>query len=363
MAEQVLNDVAREMLDIGKADSLQAIDEALRPTAQQVRDAAQELINYASSLQAMYGLTVADQLATLNTSSEAAVLNFSKKYIKEKAEYQQLMIHVFNFQNLANEFLGQKIVMTFVAISPSSGKVTLYNMDNSIEDLTLDKAAQSRGGYITGRISSLSKIKNASKDIVNTEYNESDKNRLDQTFQEVWQRYRISKNKLKLGGAAYIIWYLGTWDGVWISGAGPLGEAYVAFFVNNYLFSNKIEPNVRDFMLNSQYGSIKADNASGFLKGDIVKGAAQFGVKIKGAQPMSYMDVIKYAQELLKASDVETYLKELQIKLESEGEQNMVKPLANFAQESYEVLLKDMQSRLDKIGSDFSGNGVLIAKF
>ena len=362
MAEQVLNDVAREMLDIGKADSLQAIDEMLRPTAQQVRDAAQELINYASSLQATYGLTVADQLATLNTSSEAAVLNFSKKYIKEKAEYQQLMTYVFNFQNLANEFLGQKIVMTFVAISPSSGKVTLYNMDNSIEDLTLDKAAQSRGGYITGRISSLSKIKNASKDIVNTEYNESDKNRLDQTFQEVWQRYRISKNKLKLGGAAYIIWYLGTWDGVWISGAGPLGEAYVAFFVNNYLFSNKIEPNVRDFMLNSQYGSIKADNASGFLKGDIVKGAAQFGVKIKGAQPMSYMDVIKYAQELLEASDVGTYLKELQIKLESEGEQNMVKPLANFAQESYEVLLKDMQSRLDKIGSEF-GNGVLIAKF
>ena len=131
----------------------------------------------------------------------------------------------------------------------------------------------------------------------------------------------------------------------------------------NYLFSNKIEPNVRDFMLNPQYGSIKADNASGFLKGDIVKDAAQFGVKIKGAQPMSYMEVIKYAQELLEASDVETYLKELQIKLESEGEQNMVKPLANFAQESYEVLLKDMQSRLDKIGSDFSGNGVLIAKF
>lgn len=362
MVEQVLNDVAREMLDIGKADSLQAIDEALRPTAQQVRDAAQELINYASSLQAMYRLTVADQLATLNTSSEAAVLNFSKKYIKEKTEYQQLMTHVFNFQNLANEFLGQKIVMTFVAISPSSGKVTLYNMDNSIEDLTLDKAAQSRGGYITGRISSLSKIKNASKDIVNSGYNENDKNRLDQTFQEVWQRYRISKNKLKLGGAAYIIWYLGTWDGVWISGAGPLGEAYVAFFVNNYLFSNKIEPNVRDFMLNSQYGSIKADNASGFLKGDIVKGAAQFGVKIKGAQPMSYMDVIKYAQELLKASDVGTYLRELQTKLESESEQNMVKPLANFVQESYEVLLEDMQSRLDKIGQEFS-NEVLIAKF
>lgn len=362
MAEQIFNDVAREMFDIGKVDNLQAIDEVLRPTAQQVRDAAQELINYASSLQSTYGLTIADQLATLNTSSEAAVLNFSKKYIKEKAEYQQLMTHVFNFQNLANEFLGQKIVMTFVAISPSSGKVTLYNMDNSIENLTLDKAAQSRGGHITGRISSLSKIKNASKDIVNTGYNESDKNKLDQTFQEVWQRYRISKNKLKLGGAAYILWYLGTWDGVWISGAGPLGEAYVAFFVNNYLFSNKIEPNVRDFMLNPQYGSIKADNASGFLKGDIVKDAAQFGVKIKGAQPMSYMDVIKYAQELLKASDVETYLRGLQAKLESEGEQNMVKPLANFAQESYEVLLKDMQSRLDKIGSEF-GNEVLIAKF
>ena len=40
----------------------------------------------------------------------------------------------------------------------------------------------------------------------------------------------------------------------------------------------------------------------------------------------------------------------------------MVKPLANFAQESYEILLEDIQSRLDKIGSEF-GNEVLIAKF
>ena len=363
MPEQVFNDIAREMLDINKAESLQAIDEVLRPTAEEVKRSAQELINYASSLQAKYGLTVADQLATLNTASETSVLNFSKKYVKEKAEYQQLMTHVFNFQNLANEFLGQKIIMTFVAISPSSGKVTLYNMDNSVEDLTIDKAARSRGGHITGRISSLSKIKNASKDIVNTGYNENAKSRLDDTFQEVWQRYRISKNKKKLGGAAYILWYLGSWDGVWISGAGPLGEAYVAFFVNNYLFSNKIEPNVRDFMLNPQYGSIKADNASGFLKGDIVKDAAQFGVKIKGAQPMSYMDVIKYAQELLAASNVETYLKNLQVKLENEGEQNMVKPLSEFAQSSYESLIEEMQNRLKQIGSEFSSNGVLIAKF
>jgi hypothetical protein len=75
--------------------------------------------------------------------------------------------------------------------------------------------------------------------MINSSYNDNEKATLDRTFQEVWQRYRISKNKIQLGGAAYIIWYLSTSpDGVWISGAGPLGEAYVAFFINNYVFSN-----------------------------------------------------------------------------------------------------------------------------
>jgi hypothetical protein len=94
-------------------------------------------------------------LATLNTESEAAVLNFSKKYVKEKVDYSKLMKYVFDFQNIVNEFLGQKIIMTFVAIAPTTGKVTLYNMENSVKDLSLDQVVSSRGGHITGRMFSL----------------------------------------------------------------------------------------------------------------------------------------------------------------------------------------------------------------
>lgn len=362
MAEQELDIVAREAIDTGKAEIFSEIDNSLRPDEAAVKEAAQNLINYALSLQSKYGLSIADQMSTLNTENESAILNFSKKYVKEKAEYQELMKKVFTFQNLVNEFLGQRIIMTFVSISPTTGKVTLYNTDNSIADLSVDVAAASRGGHITGRMTSLEKIKQASKDIINTSYDEQGKQSLDRTFQEVWQRYRISKNKVKLGGAAYILWYLGTWDGVWVSGAGPLGEAYVAFFLNNYMFSHMIEPSVKDFMLNEQYGSIKADNASGFLKGDIVKGAAQFGVKVRGAQPLGYMEVIAYAQEMLKSTDITQYLKNLQNKLENEGVNNMVKQLSNVLELEEKGLLEAMENRVNSIGSEFSSNGVSVAK-
>ena len=40
--------------------------------------------------------------------------------------------------------------MVFVYISPKTGKVELYTLDNEIGDLTIDKASQSHGGIITG---------------------------------------------------------------------------------------------------------------------------------------------------------------------------------------------------------------------
>ena len=166
------DNIVRQSIDVSKPDVLNAIKEEIRPTSDQVRQKAQELINYATFLKAKNGITIADQLATLNTQNEEAVLNFSKKYVKQEAEYTELMARVFQFQNIVNEFLGQKIIMTFVAISPVTGQVTLYNMENSINDLSLDRTASTRGGNIAGRFSSLRKIKNASKDVINTSYKE-----------------------------------------------------------------------------------------------------------------------------------------------------------------------------------------------
>ena len=39
------------------------------------------------------------------------VYSFTKKMITDKADFKKLMPKVFNFQNIANAFLGQKVQM------------------------------------------------------------------------------------------------------------------------------------------------------------------------------------------------------------------------------------------------------------
>lgn len=329
--------IAMEAIDIGMEEMQQEVANELRPDADAVRQAAAELTQYASTLMAKNS-SVAAQLASLNTESESSVLNFSKQYVKSEQDYLDLMDRVFRFQNTVNEFLGQKIIMTFVAVTPVTGKVTLYNMENSIKDLNVETRSN---GDVNGRLNNMRKIKAASSLMENSQYDEKDKQSLDMTFQEVWQRYRISKAKLALGGPAFILWKIGEWDGRWINSAGPLGEAYVAFFVNKYRFSNEIEPSVMDFMTNKNFGAANADNASGFLKGDIVNGAMNFGVKMKGAQPMQYTEVIKYAEEIQHVTDITSFLVQLKEQLDK-GASNLVKPL----EDCVDVNLDDIESAL-----------------
>lgn len=330
--------IAMEAIDIGMEEMQQEVANELRPDADAVRQAAAELVEYANTLMLEQSSVMA-QMASLNTESESAVMNFSKQYVKSEVEYRKLMDKVFAFQNTVNAFLGQKIIMTFVAVTPVTGKVTLYNMENSTADLNVETRSN---GDVNGRLNNMRKIKAASSLMENSQYDEKDKQSLDMTFQEVWQRYRISKAKLALGGPAFILWKIGEWDGRWINSAGPLGEAYVAFFVNKYRFSNEIEPSVMDFMTNKNFGAELADNASGFLKGDVISGAMNFGVKMKGAQPMQYTEVIKYAQQIQTESDIEKYLIKLRAELEDKGAKNLVKPL----EDCVDVNLDDIESAL-----------------
>lgn len=351
---EVIKQASKEMVDIAKRETYQNIEEQYRPTEFEVQQSAQNLINEASRLKGKYQGSVLEQIAAVQTNNETSVLNFSKKYIQNESDYSKLMEKVFDFQNKVNKFLGQKIIMTFVSITPATGQVTLYNMQNSVEDLIIERAAPSKGGNFIGRFSSIEKIKLSGQLMINSSYEKNKKETLDRTFQEVWQRYRISKSKLQLRGAAYILWNLGHWDGVWISGAGPLGEAYMAFFINKFIFSNKIESSVMTFMLHHRYGAILADTVSGFLKGDVERGAAQFGVKIKQAQPLSYIEIIKYAEEILKATNTKDFLEKLQKKLADEGIPNMVKQLTELNTTEYESLYTDLEKRISKSGKIFN---------
>lgn len=334
-----VKEVAEEMVQEAIELSELEMQKLITPSAEEVRRAAQELVDCATALQEKNSQSLLDNM---NLDNEAKVLKFSTKMVQQKEEFTDLMRKVLEFQNISNRFLGQQVQMTFVDIS-RSGHVTLYAVDNTVEELALDRASTSHGGGITGRYKRRTIIK-AAQQIVNSKYNEQS---LQDTFSEVYSRYKISKNLIrKLRGAAYILWKeRGKWDGVWISGAGPLGEAYVNFFVNEYIFGSSMEKNVKDYMLNGKYGAVKADNASGLLQGDVTKGSLEFGVKINGATALGYVDIIKYAKELLEASDVKNFLLGLKQKLASEGVNNMVKPLENRIDEDVDQLIETLMKR------------------
>ena len=59
--------------------------------------------------------------------------------------------------------------MVFVYISPKTGKVELYTLDNEIGDLTIDKASQSHGGIITGLYTN-GQVRKFGQQIINSKY-------------------------------------------------------------------------------------------------------------------------------------------------------------------------------------------------
>ena len=343
--KQVIKNSVQEASNIAIGQALEEFKKNISPSAEEVKRAAHDLVQEARLLQTKHA-AVGQQLASLNTESEASVLNFSKKVVTSKQEYLKLMDKVYKFQNIVNYFLGKQVLMTFAYISPKTGKVDLYAFDADVEHLTPDQASSSHGGDISGRYRAGVIKKNSSK-LVNTNYDNNGKNTLDKTFQEVWQRFRLSKMKYKMGGAGYILWRQNNkWDGRWVSGAGPLGEAYVAFFMNEYVFTGLIESAVATFILHPKYGVAQVDNASGFLKGDVTKGQFELGVKIQGASAMSYVEIIKYAYQILQQTDIRKYLDNLQEQLKEGVAQNAIKLIpddivADFKSSGFMDLLED----------------------
>lgn len=329
---------AEEAVNIGIDVATESLATEMRLSAEEVKAAAADLVSYAELLVAQAQANEALVSGVQNSDNPTTALVFSKRLVDTKEKFKTLMDKVFTFQNLSNAYLGQTVVMTFVSIG-KNGQVDLYKVENDIEHLAIDRASKSHGGAFSGRYKYTKSNLRDMYQIVNSKYDQSS---LDTTFSEVYRRYNISKARLKLGGAAYILWNDNGWDGAWISGAGPLGEGYLNFFINEYLFSGMVESDVRDFMLNTEYGAVNADNASGFLQGDVSRNGIEFGVKMKGASAFSYMEVIEYAKQIQDAANVETFLRNLKEELNAKKASNLVKPLNR-------ELTSEMESLIDPI--------------
>ena len=341
--EDIFSQTSNELIQQSINEVSEQIQKDLQPSAEKVKTAARELIKYTQEIENEYR-NIVNQKNAFNSSTDIeTVFHFTKKMIKNKEQFTELMRLVYNFQNEANALLNQRVQMTFLYFTKQN-KVEMYTFNNSVEALAVGRAAQSRGGSITGRYRK-TLVANQGKLI---EQKPAEATHLDSTFEEVYTRFKISKQKQKLLGAAYILWKEnGELDGAYVSGAGPLGEAYFNFFINEYEFNSVIESAVKDFMINEEFGAIMADSTSGFLQGDVSKKGIEYGIKIQGGQTLGYTDIIKYAQEILEQTDIKQYLINLKQKLQLEGSKNMVKLLNKNLNEVSDELKQAIQKRIE----------------
>lgn len=344
MAEKIIGEEAAEVLI---DESVNAVQQDIKASENAVRLAAEDIvilaIDYEKSWKAAQG--IASSLSD-NQDPMTAVINFNRKMIVAKEQFEKMMELVFILQNRVNEFLGQRVQMVYTYISPKTGEVEIYEFDNDIGHIKIDRASKSHGGTLSGRINF---TKNQMADLKRMNPNtEDDSTHLKATFSETYERYKISKARLKMKGAFYVMWKdHDEWQKAFVTGAGVLGEAYFAFYINEYTFVTFIEEAVGDFMTNPSYGAVQVDNASGFLQGDVSKGGVEYGVKAKGATALGYADIITYAQEMLAAPDLMEYLVGvdgkggLKEKLREAGKVRLARMIDGHVEEDIDGLIED----------------------
>lgn len=315
--ESLQQEIADETVNTLHNEAIEEIENELNVTAEDVRNSAAQVLEFAIQLQAKYNnsMRIGQQIGFAHDEL-TDLKNFQSKMVQNEEDYKELMIRILDLQNKANGFLGTLVRVAFVSIS-SSGKVQVYEVKNTIEHWGVNKTSSARGGALSGRIKA-GVAKAHGEKMMKT------LSRLDATFKEVYARSIISKKKIQMNGAFYIFWKPGNrWERYKVTSKGTLGESYFAFFINEFdNFDSFIEMAVNTFMTEPGMGVMFVDNASGFLRGDVSKNGVEYAVKATGASAMGYVEIVKeYAKDIYEASDLKQYLLELKKDLDGVANQ------------------------------------------
>jgi hypothetical protein len=320
--EQALDNVARQATDytIQKASEAAAAQLQEDNKIQSARVAAKELINYAYFLQSREK-TLLEQTNSVNYGDSSSLLKFSKNYIETREEYLKLMNLAFEFQNRANEILGNQVKIVYLWKGKNSGQTELYTYENTAERLTTGE--NFRGRYKLGR--------------ENGEKLEQDNPMLDATYLDILRRYGISRNRIRnKANIGLILWYDGGWGGAWTPDKATLGQAYVNYFLNRHQLPSDLELAIEEFMLSD--GSHRGN----FLSGNTEKNGVSYVVKESGQAALRIKDVIKYAQGFLESQDPELFLQNLKKDLDSKKEK-VISPLRGKMKNETTSVLSQMK--------------------
>ena len=231
---------------------------------------------------------------------------------------QILYSESFKFQNILNEVLGQKIVMTFVYAGKEGPE--LYEM-------TSDKVLRfdySKNNQLTARYSI---TQDQLKDFARSMELDNDLKfslpGLKTTYKEVMHRYEIARDRKTY----MVMWDKGDYWEKWkVSSAGDINEAYAKFILENQpdpSFTLGMEENIEDYVTK---GVALVDNISGLLQGDVSIGNIEYGIKSAGASSLGLAQMKRLAQKILNDAQFDVNkLRQEQERLRARGKQRNVK--------------------------------------
>jgi hypothetical protein len=193
----------------------------------------------------------------------------------------------FELQNLINLFIYQKVLMTYVHVDPITGQREIRLFDNNISQLEVTEVNNYGRTYakLAYDVSErYLQLKNSLSDAENSG--------LQTTAAEVEARYVKYKGR--------ILWQLNSeWVGYKLYNRGPINEAFTAFYIKEVQLQNELNTNINQFMTSvDPQGVIYADNANGFLIGDVSLGGLQFAVKGAFGSPQNFATVIKELKKM-----------------------------------------------------------------
>lgn len=254
------------------------------------------------------------------TKNAVAISNFSLT-AKQLAILKKDLIYsdFFELQNLMNLFIGQKLIMTYVQTDPLTGQRTIKIFNNTIENIAVTEVNNYGRNYVKLGYDIGERYQQL-KNSLSTEENEG----LQLTAAEVEARYSKHKGR--------ILWKLAhEWYGYKLYNRGPINEAFVDFYIKEVQLKNSLVENIHQFMLSENPKGVRwADNANGFLIGDVQLDGLQFAVKGAYGSPQNFTLIIQWLKKIQEANfssaSIEQFIERFR-EIEEKKATTLVKPM------------------------------------
>ena len=357
------------------------LDEAARPTKElvnlsmkDIKQAAKDYLlilqreeNNITNLQAALDIQkkyVKEQIKNFNSKAE---LKSSKAYIEQRERIKQeqkkqstreSILNIYKaslaFQDLVNGYIGQEMVITYVATTKS--KVGVFNiplkeafaqglLNIDITSKTYDISIRFKGSF--SKLEKLANDVNNAIERMEAGIPQEQVNILDNTYKEVVRRFKTYKGENKNGKQVGIILWKPTskWYKMTPSSLGDINEAYTAYYLQakNYpVLNGSLEQTIDTFM----QLVADVDSAAGLMLGDISNEALglEYAVKSAGASTLSIKQIKDLANEILNSRITKTDLKNLKSTDAQKG------VLRNFIEElTKEEVDKNLKSIIESI--------------